>query len=78
VEFFESADELKVFWWMLNCRAAAIIANSTFSYWGALLSAHQIGSPIVYPNAWHLDSSPDIFPASWMRSGAEAHKATGV
>lgn len=75
VEFFESADELKVFWCMLNCRAAAVIANSTYSYWGALLSAHQIGSPIVYPKAWHTECSPELFPDSWIESYVQARKS---
>jgi hypothetical protein len=71
VEFFDSSDELKTFWCFLNCKAAAIIANSTFSYWGALLSAHQIGSPIVYPKAWHLEVTPELFPDTWMGVGSK-------
>lgn len=71
VEFFESDDELKTFWCLLNCKGAAIIANSTFSYWGALLSAHQVRSPIVYPAAWHLENSPELFPSSWIRAGSK-------
>jgi len=66
VEFFDSADELKVFWSLLNCRAAAIIANSSFSYWGAMLGAHTVGSSVIYPVAWHLEESVDLFPESWL------------
>jgi hypothetical protein len=71
VEFFDSADELKVFWCMLNCKAAAITANSTFSYWGAMLGAHQTRSPIIYPNAWHLEETLDIFPEHWIGIGSK-------
>jgi len=71
VEFFESDDELKAFWCFLNCKAGAIIANSTFSYWGALLSAHQHNSPIIYPNAWHIEEEVDIFPERWLGIGSK-------
>jgi hypothetical protein len=71
VEFFEPRDELKTFWCMLNCNAAAIIANSTFSYWGAILGAHQVRSPVIYPNAWHLEETIDIFPEQWISVGSK-------
>jgi len=69
--FFESSDELKTFWCMLNCKAAAVIANSTFSYWGAMLSAHQSKSPVVYPRAWHLEENPELFPTDWVPMGSK-------
>ena len=70
VTFFESSDELMAFWCMLNCKAAAIIANSTFSYWGALLSAHQVNSTVIYPNAWALETTPTLFPETWVGVGS--------
>ncbi len=42
-----------------------IIANSTFSYWGAYLNKNN---PIViYPKIWiHNQRVPDIFPVNWI------------
>jgi hypothetical protein len=70
VSFFESKDELKAFWCMLNCRAAAITANSTFSYWAALLASNISKFTVIYPNAWHLETTPDIFPEDWVGVGS--------
>jgi hypothetical protein len=69
--FFDSSDELKVFWCILNCKAGAVIANSTFSYWAALLSAHQVKSPVVCPRAWHLHEDIDLYPDDWILMGSK-------
>jgi hypothetical protein len=46
-----------------------IIANSTFSWWGAWLSAHP-GKQIIAPRRWY-ESSPilthDLIPEAWIR-----------
>ena len=39
----------------------AIIANSTFSWWGAYLA----GSNTIYPKRWINNSTPDLFPEIW-------------
>lgn len=65
--FYDCDDELKVFWTMLNCRAGAIIANSTFSYWAAM--AGSMG-PVVYPKAWDIFHAPDLFPEDWVCIGS--------
>ena len=44
-----------------------ILANSTFSFWAAHLSAHD--GINLYPSRWFADSTwhvPDIFPAHWI------------
>lgn len=48
---------------MSQC-SSSIIANSSFSYWGALL-----GKPkelVIYPKKWVVGSETDIFPSEWI------------
>ena len=48
---------------MSKCRAN-ILANSTFSYWGAKLGKHHF---VVYPSKWFQDiPAPNIFPSDWI------------
>lgn len=49
---------------MAQCKAH-IIANSSFSYWGAYLSEENLLT--IYPSRWYNDrTSPDIFLDSWL------------
>lgn len=50
---------------MMLCRHA-IIANSTFSWWGAWLATHA-GQTVFAPRRWFLsrDVSASFFPSSW-------------
>lgn len=43
-----------------------IIANSTFSFWGAYLNSHNIIT--IYPQKWYNSkfTAPDIFPNHWI------------
>lgn len=52
---------------MSHCKAN-IIANSTFSYWGARLNKNANGGSIViYPKCWiNNHPVPDIFPDGWI------------
>ena len=47
-----------------------IIANSTFSWWGAWLSENK-AKRIICPQGWYTDpwcrSTPDLIPDSWLR-----------
>jgi GR25 family glycosyltransferase involved in LPS biosynthesis len=53
IEWVDEADELKVLYIMSLCTAGAIISNSTFSSWGAILGADKNpSSTIVYPLKW--------------------------
>lgn len=52
---------------MTRCRGH-IIANSTFSYWGAML-ANDEGATNIYPRRWFANPTwtvPDIFPDDWI------------
>ena len=50
---------------MTMCNAN-IIANSTFSYWAALLNSHACA--VCYPGSWFQDRKNDIyFPKSWLK-----------
>lgn len=49
---------------MAQCKAH-IIANSSFSYWGAYLAEENIIT--IYPSKWYNDKpSPDIAPKTWI------------
>lgn len=49
---------------MSRCKAN-IIANSSFSYWGAMLNIHK-EQLVVYPGKWFNTHTPDIFPNKWI------------
>ena len=42
---------------------AAILANSSFSYWGAMLNQKKI---VVYPQKWFNSHTPNIFLDEWI------------
>jgi hypothetical protein len=60
-EIIDEPDELKALAIMGSCEGA-IIANSTFSWWGAMISAKQV----VYPSKWFSSVKPDLFPKHWI------------
>lgn len=50
---------------MTFCKGA-IIANSSFSYWGSMLNVHKTPF-VVYPEKWwNTLKVPDIFPEFWI------------
>lgn len=48
---------------MSLCRAN-IIANSTFSYWAAMLNKNN--PVVIYPQKWNHLHTPDMFPDNWI------------
>jgi hypothetical protein len=60
-EIIDEPDELKTLAIMGSCEGA-IIANSTFSWWGAMISAKKV----VYPSKWFSNVKPDLFPGDWI------------
>lgn len=49
---------------MSNC-CHHIIANSSFSYWGAMLNQSP-NKYVIYPKIWDNIQKPDIFPSDWI------------
>ena len=66
IVFINEGDEMKTLYMMSQCREGAIMANSTFSTWGAILGAYRTGSTIVYPSKWLYDGKTD-FPKEWIK-----------
>lgn len=62
VEFVDEKDEIRSLFLMASCKEGAILANSTFSWWGAMLS----GAPkVVYPSKWIAQQIYSLFPQEW-------------
>ena len=55
---------------MMSCCRHNIIANSTFSWWGAYFNGHA-DKIVCYPNIWFGPKNPvpihDLFPESWIK-----------
>jgi hypothetical protein len=67
IEVADEPDELSGLALMSLCHGGAIIANSTFSWWGAMLGAEPAGAKVVYPSLWSSNSKPELFPSTWIR-----------
>jgi len=64
--FVNEVDEVVSLALMTRCIGGAIIANSTFSYWGALLGAYYYGKKVIAPHKWCRDPPVDLFPGDWV------------
>ena len=64
--YIDEPDEMKSLYMMSQCKSGAIISNSTFSTWGAILGSHVSGGTIVYPSKWLYGASTE-FPPHWIR-----------
>ena len=56
---------------MMSCCKHNIIANSSFSWWGAYLNTNE-EKIVCYPEKWfsskpHNDGTVDLFPESWIK-----------
>jgi hypothetical protein len=59
-------NELSSFAFMTCCKAGAICANSTFSWWGAFLGAYSDRNLVVVPQRWISDEIVSLFPKEWI------------
>ena len=66
VDLPDSTPDYASLYLMTLCKGH-IIANSTFSFWGAYLSKNQ--GINIYPKKWFVNenwTAPDIFPKDWL------------
>lgn len=54
---------------MSLCKGGGILANSTYSWWGAVLGPLRSSAPVVYPNRWFRDAKPDLWFSNWICCG---------
>jgi len=64
--FIDEPDEVIALGLMSLCEKGAICANSTFSYWGAMLGAHSNGNTVIVPKDWCKDPPISLFPDNWL------------
>jgi hypothetical protein len=63
-EFITNLNELEVLAHMASCKGGAICANSTFSWWGAVLGdSHKI----IIPSRWSKDEPECLIPDKWIK-----------
>ena len=63
VEFIDEKDEIRSLFLMASCKEGAILANSTFSWWAAMLSGTN---RVAYPSKWIAQQIYSLFPPHWV------------
>jgi hypothetical protein len=64
--YMDERDECKSLALMTLCHGGFICANSTFSWWGAFLGAHDVREPVIVPMNWFKDELVRLFPKGWV------------
>lgn len=67
LELADEPDELHALALMSLCHGGAVIANSSFSWWGAMFGPEASRALVVYPSLWYKNAEPDLFPARWRK-----------
>lgn len=62
-QIVDEQDELKALELMASCGGGAVISNSSFSWWGAILGGAE---RVVYPELWSELHRPTLFPSTWI------------
>lgn len=73
LEIVAEPDELDAMALMSLCHGGAVIANSSFSWWGAMFGPEASGALVVYPSLWYKTAEPDLFPAGWRKIHVADH-----
>ena len=62
-------NELETMALMSLCKGGAVCSNSTFSWWGAFLGAHEKRNTVFVPKKWIniKDDMSDLFPKEWIQ-----------
>lgn len=66
IKYIDEPDELKTLYMMSQCEAGAVIANSTFSSWGAFLGPYTSSAPVIYPSKWLYNGNLSL-PTEWIQ-----------
>lgn len=66
ITILEEPNEYQALYLMAQCKAGAVISNSTFSWWGAFMGAYAAGNHVVYPTKWCGKESVYLFPEDWI------------
>jgi hypothetical protein len=67
IQIADEPDELNGLALMSLCHGGAILGNSTYSWWGAMLGAEPAGATVIYPSRWYSAEKPVLFPGHWIR-----------
>lgn len=65
--YIDEPDECKTLNLMTMCKGGFICANSTFSWWGAFLGAHELRQPVIVPLKWFKGEIVQLFPKGWVQ-----------
>ena len=63
-EFIDNPNEIEVLAQMTSCKGGAICANSTFSWWGAILASP---AKVIVPSRWGKDQPQFLIPDNWIQ-----------
>lgn len=66
VTILDEKNEYQALYLMAQCKAGAVISNSTFSWWGAFMGAFATGNHVVYPTSWSEKGPVYLFPEDWI------------